>query len=343
VERHQSRISVEGSRLRKDPVTQRWVVIAPDREELPIPGLPARGPDLPRETCPFCPGNETKAGPEIHVEREPGSAKNGPGWWVRVVADRHPILHIEGGLERSAEGMYDSMNAIGAHEILIETPEHERHWADLEVLQIERVLRACQQRSLDLRNDVRFRHVIWVKNHGVPSTVIPHQHSHIVASPFVPRAVEEELKGFGDYARWKERCVACDMVKQESALASRIILRGGRILVFAPFAARFPYETWIVPTDHGHDFGAVQPAVLRDLARSLQGTLIRMRGLLNDPPFTLVLHSSPLGEFSREEYHWHLELVPRATQVLGLVWGTGLHINPVPPEVAAERLREAQG
>jgi len=102
------------------------------------------------------------------------------------------------------------MNAIGAHEILIETREHEQHWATLESLQIERVLRACQQRSLDLRNDVRFRHVIWVKNHGLPTSLIQHQHSHIVASPFVPRAIEEELKGFGDYVRWKERCRAAN-------------------------------------------------------------------------------------------------------------------------------------
>jgi UDPglucose--hexose-1-phosphate uridylyltransferase len=334
---------VDGSRLRKDPLTQRWVVISPGRAELPVLRLPVRPRGLPAETCPFCPSNEAKTGPDIHVEREPGSPRDGPGWWVRVVADRHPILHIEGGLEKGAEGMYDSMNAIGAHEILIETPEHEQHWATLESLQIERVLRACQQRSLDLRNDVRFRHVIWVKNHGLPPSLIQHQHSHIVASPFVPRAIEEELKGFGEYVRWKERCVLCDMVRQECAFARRIILRAGAILAFAPFAPRFPYETWIVPTAHGHDFGAAHPSVLRDLARALQATLIRIRRLLDDPPYTLVLHSSPLGEFTHEEYHWHLELVPRPPQVLSLEWGTGLHINPVPPEVAAERLRGVQG
>ncbi len=332
---------MDGSRLRKDPVTQRWVVISPGRAELPLPGLPARSAGLPPEACPFCPGNEGKAGPEIHVEREPGSPRNGPGWWVRVVADRYPILHIEGGLEKSAEGMYDSMNAIGAHEVLVETPEHDRHWASLEVLQLERVLRACQQRSLDLRNDVRFRHVFWVKNHGLATSLVHHPHSHIVAIPFVPRAIEEELKGFGDYARWKERCVLCDMVKEERSLGHRVILKEGSIVVFAPFAPRFPYESWIVPTAHAHDFGATSPGVLRDLARALQGTLQRLRQVLDDPPYSLVLHASPLGEFTREGYHWHLELVPRL-QRLGLEWGTGIYINPVPPEVAAERLRAPQ-
>jgi UDPglucose--hexose-1-phosphate uridylyltransferase len=330
---------MEGSHLRKDPVTQRWVVISPSRAELPSPGPPVRPPGLPAEACPFCPGNEAKAGMEIHVEREPGSALNGPGWWIRVVPDKYPILHIEGGLGKSAEGMYDSMNAIGAHEILVETPEHEQHWAAMEVLQLERVLRAYQQRSLDLRNDVRFRHVIWVKNHGLSTSLFHHPHSHIVASPFVPRAIEEELKGFGDYVRWKERCVLCDMVKQESSGGRRIILRESGVVVFAPFAPRFPYESWIVPTDHGHDFGAARAPVLRELARAVQGTLARFRSLLNDPPYTLVLHTSPLGEFTREAYHWHLELVPRPPQVLGLEWGTGIYINPVPPEVAAERLR----
>jgi UDPglucose--hexose-1-phosphate uridylyltransferase len=331
---------MEGSHLRKDPVTQRWVVISPERENVPRRELWTHPPDVPVEACPFCPGNEAQAGPEIYVEREPGSVRNGPGWWVRVVPDKHPILHIEGGLEKSAEGMYDGMNAIGAHEILVETPAHDGHWADLEVLQVERVLRACQQRSLDLRNDVRFRHVIWVKNHGAPTSLLHHPHSHIVASPFIPRAIEEELKGFGDHVRWKDRCVLCDVVRQETGVGRRIVLKEGRILVFVPYAPRFPYESWIVPIEHGHDFGATRASLLRDLARAIQGTLLRIRRLLKDPPYSLALHSSPLGEFAREEYHWHLELVPRPPQALGLEWGTGIYINPIPPEVAAERLRQ---
>ncbi len=332
---------MKDSHLRKDPVTQRWVVISPDRDAVPRRELLAFPPGLPAEACPFCMGNEASTGPEIYTEREPGSVKNGPGWWVRVVPDKHPILHIEGGLEKSAEGMYDGMNAIGAHEILIETPAHDKHWADLDLLQVERVLRACQQRNLDLRNDVRFRYVIWVKNHAMPLSVLRHPHSHIVASPFIPRAIEEELKGFGDHVRWKERCVLCDMVRQESAEDRRIVLREGGILVFEPFAPRFPYESWIVPTEHGHDFGATSAPVLRDVARAIRGTLTRMRRLLKDPPYSLVLHSSPLGEFAREEYHWHFELVPRPPQALGLEWGTGIYINPVPPEIATERLRAA--
>jgi UDPglucose--hexose-1-phosphate uridylyltransferase len=330
---------MKGSHLRKDPVTQRWVVISPDRDAEARPEASTSPPGLPAVVCPFCAGNEAKTGPEIYAEREPGSVKNGPGWWVRVVPDKHPILHIEGGLEKSAEGMYDGMNAIGAHEILIETPAHDQHWADLEGFQVERILRASQQRNLDLRNDVRFRHVIWVKNHAAPMSLLRHPHSHIVASPFIPRAIEEELKGFGDHVRWKERCVLCDMVRQESAEDRRIVLREGRTLAFEPFAPRFPYESWIVPIEHGHDFAATTTVMLRDLARAIRGVLVRMRRLLEDPPYSLVLHSSPLGEFTREEYHWHFELVPRPPQTLGLEWGTGIYINPVAPEIAAERLR----
>ena len=329
---------MKDTHLRKDPVTQRWVVISPDREMLPIPE-PVFSPSLSSEECPFCVGHEASTGPEIYCEREPGTLRNGPGWWVRVVPDKHPILHIEGGLEKSAEGMYDGMNAIGAHEILIETPAHDKHWADLEMLHVERILRASQQRILDLRNDARFRHVIWVKNHAMPSSVLQHPHSHVVASPFIPRAIEEELKGFGDHVRWKERCVLCDVVRQETAEDRRIILREGGILVLEPFAPRFPYESWIIPAEHSHDFGATRAPVLRDAARAIRGALVRIRRLLKDPPYSLVLHSSPLGEFTREEYHWHFELVPRPPQTLGLEWGTGIYINPVAPEVAAERLR----
>ncbi len=327
------------SHLRRDPVTQRWVVISPDRAEIPLPSLPPRPVGLPPERCPFCPGRESKAGREIYVEREPGSPVNGSGWWVRVVPDIRPILHIEGGLGKRAAGMYDSMNAIGAHEILIETPAHDQHWATLEPLQVERILRAAQQRSLDLRHDTRFRHVIWGKYHGWVTSLFQHPHSHIVASPFIPRTIEEELKGFGDYARWKERCVLCDIVKQEITEGRRLLLQEGTIVVFVPFAPLFPYETWIAPVKHWHDFGEISGEALRDLARALQRLLRSIRTALDDPPFTFVLHSSPLGEFAQEGFHWHIELVPRPVSVLGLEWGTGIFINPVLPEDAAQRLR----
>jgi len=330
-------------RLRKDPVTQRWVVISPERADLPAPGPVSRPTALPPEACPFCPGNESQTGAEIYVEREAGTAANRPGWSVRVVADRYPIFRIEGGLEKHAEGMYDSMNAVGAHEILIETADHARHWADVEAVHLDRLLRVCQQRCLDLRNDLRFRQVMWVKNYGLPASVFQHPHSHIMASPFVPRVIEEELKGFGDYARWKERCVVCDMVKQEQRDGRRILLREEGVLAFAPFASRFPFECWIVPVDHAHDFGSAPSGVRRDLARLLPRVLGGLREVLQDPPFTLVLHSSPLAEFAREEYHWHLEVVPHPPHLLGPEWGTGILINPVPPELAAERLRGALG
>ncbi len=330
---------MNGSHLRRDPITQRWVVISPDRAEIPTATLPSRPAGLPPEDCPFCPGKEARTGREIYAEREAGSPGNGPGWWVRVVPDIHPILHIEGGLEKRAEGMYDGMNAIGAHEILIETPAHDQHWATLEPLQLERVLRAAQQRILDLRHDLRFRHVIWVKNHGHVTSLFQHPHSHIVASPFVPRAIDEELKGFGDYTRWKERCALCDIVKQEIADGRRVLLQQGSFLVYVPFAPPFPYETWIVPVKHWHDYGETSAEGLRDLARALQGALRCIRTALEDPPFSLVLHSSPLGEVARDDFHWHIEVVPRPLSILGLEWGTGIFINPVAPEEAAQRLR----
>lgn len=328
-------------RLRKDPMTQRWVVVSPDRADLPSPDFPPRPAGLPPEACPFCPGREAQTGSEIHVEREAGTSSNASGWTVRVVADRYPIFRIEGGLEKSAEGMYDSMNAVGAHEILIETPEHRCHLADFDATQLERVFRAVQQRSLDLRNDSRFRHVIWVRNYGLPGSVFQHPHSHVMASAFVPRAIEEEVKGFRDYARWKERCVLCDIVKQEQRDGRRLLGREEQVVAFAPFASGFAYEFWLVPVHHTHDFGDASPRVLRDLARLVQRTLRGLQRLLNDPPYTMVLHSCPLGEFAQEEYHWHVEVVPQPPHVLGPELGTGVLINPVPPELAAERYRRA--
>jgi UDPglucose--hexose-1-phosphate uridylyltransferase len=333
---------MEAPYLRKDPVTQRWVIIAPDRADLADRPVLRSVEAIPPKLCPFCPGHEAQTGTEIHADRYAGTAPDAPGWSVRVVADKLPILRIEGQLGRNAEGMYDSMNAIGAHEILIETADHGQHWAELDLLQMERILRAVQQRSADLRNDPRFRQVLWAKHHGWVTSPFQHPHSHVVATPVVPRAIEEELKGVAEYGRWKERCVFCDMLRQELQEGRRIVQREEGVVAFAPFAARFPYETWVVPVSHAHDYGSTPAATLRLLAHTLQGTVRRLRAVLNDPPYALVLHSSPLGEFAREEYHWHLELVPHPFQTLGLEWGTGIYINPVPPEQGAARLRAVE-
>lgn len=327
------------SKLRRDPILQRWVIIAPDRAELQV-SLPFRQPKgPPPEECSFCPGNEGRLPPEIFAVREPGTSANAIGWWVRVVPDERPILGIEGSLGRSAEGMYDTMNAIGAHEIVVETPEHEEHWADLDDLQLVRIFSAYRERMRDLRNDERFRHIVVLKYDGVPGSPSQHQHSHLVATPFIPKAVEDELKGAQEHYRWKERCIFCDVVKEELNVGTRTVWQSEGYLAFAPFAPRLPYEIWIIPQGHVSHFTLAGEVELRGLALSVREVLSKLRKALQDPPYSLVLHTSPLDDFPREEYHWHLEVAPQLYQAIGFGWGAAISLNPVPPEQAAAHLR----
>ncbi|MBI3989187.1 MAG: galactose-1-phosphate uridylyltransferase [candidate division NC10 bacterium] len=298
------------SKLRRDPILQRWVIIAPDRAELQVSRLFRQSKGPPPEECPFCPGNEGRLPTEIFAVRELGTSPNAVGWWVRVVPDERPILRIEGSLGRSTEGMYDTMNAIGAHEIVVETPGHEQHRADLDDLQLTRIFSTYRERMRDLKNDERFRHIIMVKYDGVPGSPSQHQHSYL---------------------------------KEELNLGTRTVWHGEGYLAFAPFASRLPYEIWIVPKAHASQFIHVEDEELRGLALSVRGVLSKLRKALQDPPYSLVLHTSPLDAFPREAYHWHLEVVPHLFQAMGFGWGAAISLNPITPEQAAAHLREIGG
>lgn len=327
------------AKLRKDPILQRWVIISPERVELQRPPPLWRPKGIPPEECPFCPGNEGRTPSEVFSLRDPGTAPNTPGWWVRVIPDQHPILGIERGLERSAEGMYDTMNAFGAHEIVVETPEHEQHWAVLDDIQLVRVFLAYRERMWDLRSDERFRHIIVIKYHGTPLSPFQHQHSHLVATPFIPKVVEDELKGAAEHYRWKERCIFCDVLKEELNTQARVIWESEGFLAFVPFASRLPYEAWIVPKGHASQFNQIQEPGLKELVLGVKTILSKLRKALHDPPYSLVLHASPLNDFPREEYHWHLEIAAQLPQTLGFGWGVAISVNPLPPEQAAAHLR----
>jgi len=325
------------SELRRDPILRRWVIMAPERAA----DVVARRPDPPlpdRSTpCPFCPGNETLNPEEIAV------ACDGNGWVVRVTPDKRPLLRIEGDPDRRAAGMFDVMNAIGAHELVADTSEHERSWADFSPAHMARLLAVYRERTLDLRGDRRFRHVFVVKNHGAVWSNYVHAHSHVIATPFTPKRLEEELAGAREYHRMRERCVFCDQLAEELRVGRRIVARNGRFLAFAPFASEYPYETWIMPLEHAAEFGTVADAALEPLAEIMVETLARLRAALGDPPYSVALHAGPLAGDHPAEFHWHWELVPHLGHQLGMEWATGIYSNPVPPEDAARQLLAAGG
>jgi UDPglucose--hexose-1-phosphate uridylyltransferase len=329
--------------LRKDPVTGRWVIISTERRKRPSDFRLERHQALRDEYCPFCAGREDLTPPEVFAYRSNGTGRNGPGWDLRVVPNKFPALQVEGGLDREGEGMFDRMNGIGAHEVIIETPDHDKTLATMSEVEIERVLSAFRERVRDLKQDRRFRYILLFKNHGGPAgATIEHSHSQLIALPIVPDFVREEVEGARHHFADKERCVFCDIVHQELATGRRIILENADIVALAPYAPRFPFETWLLPRRHGSRFEEAAQREYESLARLLKALLLRINRALESPSYNLIVHSSPFSEETSEFYHWHLELMPRLTKVAGFEWGTGFYINPTSPEEAARVLRDAK-
>ena len=332
--------------LRKDPVVGRWVIISTERSRRPTNFSPAR-PQRASGFCPFCPGSEDKTPPEVYAVRSNGAGPNGDGWQVRVVPNKFPALQIEGSLDRRGEGLYDKMNGVGAHEVVIEGPAHDQDLADLPVEHIEQVLLAYRERMLDLHRDRRIRYVLIFKNHGDQAgATLEHTHTQLIATPIIPKSIQEELEGARRYFDLKERCVFCDIVQQETAEGAgrRLVSMNDRFLAMAPFAPRFPFETWILPRRHDASYQVLEAQdEFHDLALMIKDTLGRLNLALDRPPFNFVLHTAPVSDHDLEYYHWHIEILPKLTRVAGFEIGSGFYINPTPPEDAAHYLKVMEG
>ncbi len=327
--------------FRRDPVTGRWVIIATDRARRPS--------DFSREPvvikggrfCPFCPGNELKTPPEVLAFRD-GSAPNQPGWKVRVVPNKFPVLRVEGDFDRQGEGLYDKMNGVGAHEVVIETPDHSLTMSRMSDKQIEDVFWAFRDRLLDLKKDRRMKYVIVFKNHGeAAGATLEHTHSQLIAMPVIPHRVFEELQLTRLYYDQKERCVFCDIMRQETDAGTRVVLETDQFLVLCPYASRFPFELWVLPRRHISHFEDTDIPTFHNLGWVMSIVLKELDKVLEYPAYNFLIHTAPLQEPPMPHYHWHLELIPRLTKTAGFEWGTGFYINPTPPEEAAKFLREA--
>jgi UDPglucose--hexose-1-phosphate uridylyltransferase len=329
--------------LRRDPIVGRWVIISTDRSARPhdfVHPLPAK--PVPTALCPFCPGQERLTPKEIMAYRSQPAEPNAPNWTIRVVPNKFPALHVEGDMGREGVGLYDRMNGIGAHEVIIETPDHRENLADLPTKRMEDVLWAYRDRMLDLKKDPRFRYILIFKNHGASAgATLEHSHSQLIALPIVPTSVHQEAEGCRAHYQQKERCIYCDILRQEISDGERLVTENPEFLCVAPFAPRFPFEQWILPKRHAAYFEESQKSQFEFLAPILCESLRRMDKVLVKPNYNFVLHSSPLHETSGDYYHWHIEIIPKLTQIAGFEWGTGFYMNPVSPEESAKFLREA--
>jgi UDPglucose--hexose-1-phosphate uridylyltransferase len=327
--------------LRKDPLTGRWVIIANDRAKRPSDFIRQPVPPAAPGICPFDYGNESKTPPEVLAYRNSGG-RDQSGWRVRVVPNKFPVLGIEGELNRQGEGMYDKMNGVGAHEVIIEGPEHNQTLAEMPEKLIEEVLWAFKERVNDLKKDRRFLYIILFRNFGdAAGASLDHPHSQLIALPVIPSVVKSEVNAAKLFYDLKERCIFCDIIRQESTTGARLISETDRFCVIAPYAPRFPFETWILPQRHESHFEDADAATIANLARVLKSTIAKLEKVLERPAYNFIVHSAPVQEGQLAHYHWHIEIIPRLTKVAGFEWATGFYINPTPPEESAKFMREA--
>ena len=323
-------------------MVDRWIIIAKERAGRPSDFIKPKNNDVKEDSvCPFCPGNENLTPPEVFAHRQPNTQPNQPGWQIRVVPNRFPALIIESPLKRQGEGIYDHMSGTGAHEVIIETPDHSTQLADLAETQIFEVVKTYKERALDLTKDLRFKYILIFKNHGqTAGASLRHTHSQLIAMPVVPKLVKEELDGSQRYFDFRQRCIFCDILKQELEDGRRFIAQNQDFISLAPFAPRFPFETWIIARQHFASFNSLNDDEIKSLAQILRTTLQKMNRALNNPDYNYIVHTAPSDDPEPVFYHFHLELMPKLTQIAGFEVGSGFYINPTPPEAAAKYLRE---
>ncbi|MFC1646010.1 galactose-1-phosphate uridylyltransferase [Candidatus Omnitrophota bacterium] len=327
--------------LRKDPVSGRWVIINTDNPTKPG-DFEKFDESFKGGPCPFCYGSEDMTPPEIDVIRHEGTKPNTPGWQVRTVANKFPALKIEGELDRSGIGIYDMSNGIGAHEVIIESPYHDKTITDLTDKEVSSVIKMYCRRSIDLQKDKRFKYLLIFKNHGISAGAsLEHSHTQLIALPMIPKNVLEELQGASAYYEFRERCIFCDIARQELEEKERILIESKYFISFCPFVSRFPFEVHIMPKEHSNKFYELDDEQRIDLAKILKETLLRLKIALSEHAYNFIIHSVPVGKKDYDYYHWYIEIMPRLTRVAGFEWGTGFYLLPTPPEVAIKYLKAA--
>ncbi len=325
--------------LRQNRFTKEWVIMATERAKRPEElRVKRETKPLPHyaEKCPFCPGNERLAPPEI-LRLGDGE---GP-WQVRVVPNKFAALDRDGQLTRTVERSHRVLNGVGVHDVIVDTPDHALTTALLTDEQVAQVLRAYKIRFDLLSSDPRVAHVIIFKNHGAAAgTSLEHPHSQMIGSPVITSHVRgrlyEAMRHFDEY----RECIFCQVLNEELEEGARIVFTSPHFVAMAPFASSTPFSTQIFPRRHMASFGDTSDEELRDLAQVLRTVLAKLYVGLQNPDFNYTVRSAPHESAGVLYYHWYLSIIPRLTQVAGFELGSGMFINTVLPEAAAEFLRQ---
>ncbi len=327
------------SELRKDPIVGRWVIVAANRAARPQDFEPAEL-KAKNSPCPFCEGNEHHTPGEIAAVREPNSVVDRTGWRVRVVPNKYPALESEGEWVRKSDGLYDMMDGVGVHEVIIESPRHICSTSELSETELAEVLCVYRDRLVELKQDHRLAYGMVFKNVGqAAGASLEHLHAQLIATPIVPINVWEEMTGSLEFYNYRGRCVYCDMIGRELEQKKRIVFETSEFVALCPFASRFAYETWILPKTHSSRYENIDSAAAGELSGMLKGVIEMLENVLEKPAYNYIIHTAPFDTNEAGHYHWHIEIMPRTSKAAGFEWGTGFYINPVPPEEATTALR----
>lgn len=339
--------------FRQDLTTGQWVIIATDRAKRPETFAakkeeePRLKPPSHKENCPFCMGNETTTPPEVMALGRDNGNPDTPGWRVRVVPNKFPAVKPERDprpRHRKDEAIFRDMPAYGIHEVLVETPVHNRHPGALDQEQMKLVVESYYQRYLFMSRDRNLRYAQIFRNHGLEAGAsIEHPHSQLIALPIVPPMVTQELQRSHDYYLTTEGCPYCHALAEELEFEGRLVADNTFFSAYVPYASRLPFEIWILPKQHQSSFSEIKELEKSDLASIMGTALGRVSTTLDDPPYNYYLHSAPLRAAGLPHYHWHIVIIPKLTTVAGFEMGSGVYINVSVPEQAAEFLRGEGG
>lgn len=342
-------ITMKDSELRKDPFSDGWVIVSPERNFKPSDfkvenKIIAKNSFEPN--CPFCPGNEKETSVEIRAIGR-NEVENISEWDIRVVANKFPALKIENNLTfDNLNKVHNRIGGMGAHEVIIESSEHDFEFHTFSNEKRTEILEVFRERIEDLYKDYRFAYVQLFRNFGQEAGAsLVHPHSQIIAVPTIPKRTMEEIKASENFWKTYSECIFCSKINNTENFEERVVFETENFISFTPYASRFAFETWVMPKNHKAEFQKCDLEELNGLSEILGKTQIAISKCLNNPPYNLVLHTSPnpankFLENIQEYFHWHIEIIPRITSIAGFEWGTGFYINPISPEEAAKMLKE---
>jgi UDPglucose--hexose-1-phosphate uridylyltransferase len=328
--------------LRQNYFTKEWVIMATERAKRPEELATRRVvKELPSfvETCPFCLGNESKTPPEVMRI----SSQDDAAWQVRVVANKFAALSPDAQPTRRIHRSRRSMGGFGVHDVIIDTPNHAHFMALMSDAHVANVLRAYKARFDTLSLDPRIAHITIFKNHGLDAGAsLEHPHSQLIATPVISSQVRGRFhQALAHYDEYGE-CMFCQMIEEEIAEKTRVVILTDRFVALQPYASPTPFTTHILPRRHIASFGDISATEITDLACVLRSMLAKLNSGLGNPDFNYTIRSAPAEYAGVKHFHWYVSILPRLTRVAGFELGSGMFINTVLPESAAEFLRNVQ-